>query len=128
MDWPAKYGLLVMSVFTIDTSAEAAAVPLLPVLSVLLLVFGSFSAGVAVALLSNAPAALIVAVTVIDVLAPLARLATVQGNAAHAPLTLVIVRLVGVSATWMFVAVDGPALAMRSEYVMLWPALNRSEE
>src|ERR1043165_9371188 len=109
---PAMYGLLVMSVFTIDTSAEAAAVRLFPVVSVLFAVFWSFSAGVAVALLSNAPAAVIVAVTVIDVLAPLARLAIVQGNPAHAPLTPVIVRFVGVSVTWMFVAVEGPAFAI----------------
>ncbi len=66
----------------------------------------------AVALLSNAPAALIVAVTVIVAFAPDASEAIVHGNAAQPPpLTLVIVRFVGVSVTRMLVAVEGPALA-----------------
>ena len=100
---------------TIETSADADALPPLPVLSVLFPVFGSGCAAVAFALLSNAPAASMVAVAVIVVLAPEARLAMVQGSAAHPPpLTLVMVRLVGVSVTWMLVAVDGPALATKS--------------
>src|SRR6266581_7976535 len=112
---PAPNGPEVMSFFPSETSAEAEAVPLLPLLSVLFPVLGSVSAGVAVALLSNAPAALIVAVTVIVVFAPEARLGMVQGSAAPPPpLTLVMVRLVGVSVTWMLVAVDGPALATSS--------------
>ena len=74
--------------------------------------FGSLSAAVAVALLSKAPAALIVAVTVMVVFALLARLAIAHGSAAQPlPLTFVIDRFVGVSVTWMLVAVDGPALA-----------------
>src|SRR5215212_1765368 len=95
-----------------DTSAEAAAVPLLPALSVLFATFVSDSSGVAVAVLSNAPAALMVAVTLMVVLAPEARLAMVHGRAAQPePLTLVMVRLDGVSVTWTLVAVEGPALA-----------------
>src|SRR5258708_3873304 len=128
-----------------ETSTDGApVVPPLPVLSVLLFVFGSISAGVAVALLSkspeavmlavvllarcvsvragvavavlsNAPGALIVAVTLMVVLAPEAREAIVPGRAAQPlPLTLVMVRFVGVSVTWMFVAVDGPAFATTS--------------
>jgi len=54
-------------------------VPPLPVLSVLFGGFGSGCEAVAFALLSKAPAAVIVAVTVIVVLAPEARLAIVQG-------------------------------------------------
>ena len=62
--------------------------------------------------MSKAPAADIVAVTVIVVFALLARLAIVHGSAAQPlPETFVIDRFVGVSVTWMFVAVDGPALA-----------------
>src|SRR5437763_490517 len=95
-----------------ETSADAPAVPPLPVLSVLLTRFGSDSAGVAVALLSNVPASFPARRTSDLVLAPEARLAMVQGSAAQPlPLTLVMVRLVGVSVTWMLVAVDGPALA-----------------
>src|SRR5436190_6810006 len=100
-------GPLVVRVFTSETSAEAAAVPPLPELSALLLAFGSDSVPVAVAMLSNAPAATIVAVTLMVMLAPEARLAMVQGSAAQPePVTLVMVRLVGVSVTWMLVAVD----------------------
>src|SRR5215212_12029676 len=96
-------------------SAEAAAEPPLPVLSVLLAMFGSGSAAVAVALLSKAPAALMVAVTLMVVFAPEARLAIVQGSAAQPePETLVMVRFVGVSVTWMLVAMDRPALATSS--------------
>src|SRR6185295_17517010 len=104
------YGAAVSSVFVTVMSAWAAAV--LPSVSELLPVLGSFSTAVAEAVLSNAPAALIVAVTVMFVFAPEARLAIVQGeNDAHAPLTFVIVRFDGVSVTVMFVAVDGPAFA-----------------
>src|SRR5260221_14792410 len=93
---PAVYGPAVTSVLTIDTSGLAAATPPLPVLSVLLAGFGSGSAAVAVALLSNAPAALIVAVTVMLAEPPDTMNPTVQGNAAQPPPdTLVIVRLVG---------------------------------
>src|SRR5205809_890075 len=107
-------GPLVTSVFASETSAEVPALPALPVLSVLLARFGSDSVGVAVALLSNVPVALMVAVTLMVVFAPEARLGMVQGSAAQPePLTLVMVRLVGVSVTWMLVAVDGPALAMK---------------
>src|SRR5450759_5541202 len=79
MDWPAWNGPEVVSVFTSETSTEAAAVPPLPVLSVLFAVFESDSAGVAVAVLSNAPAAVIVAVTLIVTFAPLASEAIMHG-------------------------------------------------
>ena len=89
--------------------------PPLPVLSVLLPGFGSGSVAETVALLSKAPAALMVAVTLMVTFAPEARLAMVQGRAAQPPpLTLVMVRFVGVSVTWTLVAVDGPALATNS--------------
>src|SRR5258708_581349 len=98
MVWPAVNGPEVRSVFTSDTSADAAAVPPLPVLSVLLEGTGSGSFAVAVALLSNAPTALIVAVTVMVAFAPTPRLPSVHGRAEQPPpLTLVIVRLVGES-------------------------------
>src|SRR5439155_1341687 len=93
--WPTLNGPDVVSVLTSDRSAAEAAVPPLRVLSELSAMLGSSSAGVAVAALSNAPAALIVAVTLTVVLAPEARLAMVQGSAAQPePLTLVIDRLV----------------------------------
>src|SRR5450759_5347969 len=115
MDWPAWNGPEVVSVFTSETSTEAAAVPPLPVLSVLFAVFESNSAGVAVAVLSKAPAAVIVAVTVIVTFAPLASDAIVHGSAAQPPpVTFVIVMFVGVSVTWMLVAGDGPAFATTS--------------
>src|SRR5260221_7570492 len=80
------------------SSEVGSAVLPLPVLSVLFARFGSDSAGVAVAVLSNAPAAVIVAVTVIVVFAPEARLAMVQGKAAQPPpVTFVMVMLVRVS-------------------------------
>src|SRR5437764_191677 len=107
-------GPAVVNVLTIDTSADAAAVPPLPVLSVLLPVFGSGSAPDAVALLSNAPAAVMVAVTLMVVLAPEASVAIVHGSEAQAPVTLVMVRFDGVSVTWILVAVDGPAFATTS--------------
>src|SRR3954451_12207797 len=114
MVWPAWNGPAVTSVFTIDTSAEAVAVPPLPVLSVLFPVFGSNSAGVAVAVLSKAPAAVIVAATLIVVFAPDASEAIVHGSAAQAPETVPRVMFVGVSVTWIDVAVDGPAFATTS--------------
>src|SRR5437667_366939 len=107
-------GPAVVSVFTTETSADAPAVPPLPVLSVLLPLFGSGSVAETVALLSNAPTAVIVAMTVMVVFAPESRLEIVHGSDPQAPLTLVMVRFVGVSETWMLVAVDGPALAMKS--------------
>src|SRR5437667_190584 len=98
-----------------EMSTEVPAVPPLPVLSVLSARFGSSSAGVAVAELSKAPAASIVAVTLMVVFAPEASEGIVHGRAAQPlPLTLVMVRFVGVSVTWMLVAVDGPAFATRS--------------
>src|SRR6476619_5835959 len=106
MLWPTEYGRCVVSVLTTDTSADAAALPPLPVLSVLLPGTGSDSFAATVAVLSNAPAALIVAVTVIVAFAPTPRLAMVHGSAAQPPpLTLVMVRFVGVSVTCTFVAV-----------------------
>src|SRR5436189_38756 len=105
-------GPAVVNVLTIETSADAAAVPPLPVLSVLLPVFGSDSVPFAVALSSTALSRSIVAVTVMTVFAPEARLAMMHGeNDVQAPLTIVVVRFAGVSVTLMFVAVDGPALA-----------------
>jgi hypothetical protein len=90
-------------------------VPPLPVASVLFAGVGSLCDAVAVARLSNAPAAVMVAVTVIVLLTPDARLAIVHGNAVQPPpLTPVIVRLVGVSVTLIVVAVEGPAFATRS--------------
>src|SRR6266498_2039574 len=92
------------------------AVPPLPVLSVLFEVSGSVSSAETLALLSNAPGAVIVAVTVIVTFAPEASDAIVHGSAAQPPpLTFVIDRFVGVSVTWTFVAVDGPALALLSK-------------
>src|SRR5437870_3707042 len=97
------------AVFTMLRSTMIApVVPPLPLLSMLFAlfgsnsfaVFGSNSVAVAVALLSNAPTAVIVAATLMVVFAPLTRLAIVQGSAAQPlPLTLVIVRFVGVSVT-----------------------------
>src|SRR5207253_10827069 len=105
--------------------ADAAAVPLLPVLSVLLAVFGSGSVAVAVAVLSNAPTGLIVAVTVIVAFAPEASEAIVHGRAAQPPpVTFVIVRFVGVSVTCTDVAVEGPAFATTSVYTTDCPIVN----
>src|SRR5204862_4280888 len=106
-------GPAVVNVLTIETSADAAAVPPLPLLSELLFVFGSVSVAETVVLLSNAPAALIVAVTVSATFAPELMLGIVQGNGSEQPppLRFVSVRFVGVSVTCTFVAVDGPALA-----------------
>src|SRR5258706_12122064 len=115
MVWPLVKRPAVVSLFWTETGVEASAVPMLPVLSELLLVFGSGSVADTVAVLSKAPTALIVAVTLMVTLAPEARVAMVKGRAAQPPpLTLVMVRLDGVSVTWTLVAVDGPALATRS--------------
>src|SRR5438874_2533922 len=115
MESPMWNGELVVNVLTIETSADGSALPPFPLLSALLPVFVSNSAGVASAPLSNAPVAVIVAVTLMVVFAPLARLAIVHGSAAQPlPLTFVMVRFVGVSVTWMAVAVDGPAFATTS--------------
>src|SRR5258706_339433 len=112
MLWLTVKGPLVVSVFTTDTSAEAAAVPPFPVLSGLFGGLGSGSFAETFAVLSNGPAAVIVAVTLMVTFAPEARLAIVHGNAAHPPpLTFVMLRFVGVSVTCTFVAVDGPAFA-----------------
>src|SRR5436190_1814420 len=103
---------LIVTVVTTTAMSDVPALPPLPLLSVLLPGFGSGSVPFAVATLSNAPEALIVAVTLMAVFAPEARLAMMHGaNDVQAPLTLVIVRFVGVSVTVMFVAVDGPPFA-----------------
>src|SRR5258706_104733 len=108
-------GPAVVSVLTTETSADKVAVPPLPVLSVLFARFGSNSVAETVDVLSNAPAALIVAVTLMVTFAPEARLAMVHGSAAQPPpLTFVMVMFDGVSVTCTFVAVDGPALATKS--------------
>src|SRR5260221_14099274 len=85
IDCPAMNGPAVTSVLTIDTSALAAATPPLPVLSVLLPGFGSGSAAVAVALLADAPAAVIVAGTRIVAFAPHASEGIVHGNPGQPP-------------------------------------------
>src|SRR5687768_4181486 len=110
-------GPAVVSVFTIDTSADGPVLPPLPVLSVLSVGSGSGSVAETVAVLSNAPSASMVAVTVIVISAPEASEAIVHGSATQPPpLTLVVVRFDGVSVTWTFVAVDdGPAFATSSE-------------
>src|SRR5262249_40493067 len=94
------------------TSADAVAVPPLPLLSVLLLVFGSVSFAVTPAALSNAPAAAIVADTLIVFLlaTPTANEAELHGRALQAPPTVPRARCAGVSLTCTFVAVDGPLL------------------
>src|SRR5436190_24219950 len=111
MIWPIVYGPAVVSVFTTETSAEAPVTPLLPLLSVLLPGFGSGCVAETVAVLSKAPGAVIVAVTVMVAFPPAAMLGMVQGSAAQPPpVTFVMLRFVGVSVTCTFVAVDGPAL------------------
>src|ERR1043165_5574567 len=115
MVWPRWKGPAVVSVFTIDTSTAVPVTPLLPELSVLFAVFGSNSAAVAVAVLPSARGAVSVAVTWIVVFARAAGEAIVHGSAEQPlPLTFVIVRFVGVSVTWIDVAVDGAALDMTS--------------
>src|SRR5438128_1298821 len=111
MVWPMCHGPAVVSVLVIETSAEVLAVPPLPLLSVLLPVFGSVSVAETLALLSKAP----VAVTVMVTFAPLLIDGIVHGSAAQPPpVSSVIYRFVGVSVTWTFVAVEGPALATKS--------------
>src|SRR5947209_6871468 len=114
MLWSIAYGPAVVNVLTTETSADDVALPPLPVLSVLLPGTGSDSVPLALAVLSNAAAAVIVAVTVIVVFAPAASVAMVHGSARQPPVTLVMVMFDGVSVTWMFVAGDGPALLMKS--------------
>src|SRR5262245_30650135 len=104
-------GPAVVSVFTIETSAEGRAVS--P--AVALLFEGSRSVTVvdAVAVLLNAPAALIVAVTVTLSVSVADRFGGtgVQGNDEQPePVTLVMVRLVGVSLMDTAKAASGPAL------------------
>ena len=82
-----------------DTSAETPVTPPLPVLSVLLPLFGSDCVADAVALLSKEPAAVMVAVTLMVTFDPEARLAIVHGSVVQAPVTVVMVRFVGVSVT-----------------------------
>src|SRR5215203_5674645 len=95
---PGLNGPAVFSDFVIARSADRAAVPPLLVLSVLFDESGSGSVAETVAVLSNAPAALMVAVTVIDAFAPAASDGMVHGSAAQPPpLTLVMVRFDGVS-------------------------------
>src|SRR3954466_107934 len=110
MLWPALNGRLVIRVLFTETSAEATAVPPLPVLSVLLPGTGSGCVAATVAELSNEPAATIVAGTGIDALAPLVSEPMLQGSGSEQPppVTFVIERFDGVSATVTFVAVDGP--------------------
>src|SRR5947209_19000177 len=120
MLWPIVYGAAVVNVLTIDTSADAAAVPPLPMLSVLLVTFGSGSLAETFAVLSNEPAALIVAVTVMVTFDPTPRVAIVHGSALQPPpVTFVMARFVGVSLTCTLVAIDGPAFATTSVYVTL---------
>src|SRR5438309_2251873 len=115
MLWPTMNGPQVVRVFTTDTSAAAARRTVSDVKSVVLGLSGSGWVAETVELLSNEPAALMVAVTVMAALAPTPRVAMVHGSATHPPpLTLVMVRFVGVSVTWTFVAVDGPAFATTS--------------
>src|SRR5258708_3633650 len=98
MLWPAVNGPEVTRVFTSETSAEAPVVPPLPVLSVLLDVFGSGWAAVAVAFNATAPAEIFALSLHVAVPISEARLAMVHGRAAQPPpVTLVMVRFVGVS-------------------------------
>src|SRR5260221_3007380 len=92
------------------SSEVGSAVLPLPTLSVLFARFGSDSAGVAVAVLSNAPAAVIVAVTLMVTFAPEARLAMVQGKAAQPPpAPFGMVRVVGVAGAVVTAALHCPA-------------------
>src|SRR5215212_7013676 len=103
------YGPAVVKVLIIVMSADATAVPPLPVLSVLLFGFGSKSWPLTVALLSNGPAALMVAVTLIvrGWLTSSAGM-IVHGSEVQPPLTLTIVRFVVVSVSCTFTAGEGP--------------------
>src|SRR5262245_30944485 len=105
---PAVKGPAVTRVLTRETSAEAVAVPPLLVGAVVLAVLGSASVSVGLALLSKPPAVPTRRSSDLVALAPGARLGMVQGRVEQpAPLTLVIVRLVGVSVTRMLVAGEG---------------------
>ena len=95
----------------VSSTASMTLVEMSPSLPVLLVVSGSASVGVAVALLLNAPSAVIVPVTVIVALAFGAIEAIVHGIAVQAPVNTRPDRFVGVSLTATFVAVDGPAFA-----------------
>src|SRR5688572_22997038 len=97
--------------FGMETAhAGATAIVLPPALSVSLVLFVSPEVA-AVALLSNAPALLIFAVTVIEVAGPGGTVATVHGKAVQPePLTPVIIKFVGESVTCTLVAVVGPVL------------------
>src|SRR5215212_8847543 len=122
MVWPTLYGGDVLSTLSSTMSANGSALPPLPVLSVLLPGTGSASVAVTVTELSNGPGAPIVAVTVMGSFAPGARLGIVHGRAEQfVLLTVWMDRFDGVSATCTFVAVDGPALATTSVYVMVCP-------
>ena len=105
------------NIFTVCKSVTPTAVPpLLPSVpsSVSLAGLPSFSSALTEAVLLNAPGPSMVAVTVIVTsLAglPAAMLGMVQGKPVQPPpLTLVIVRLLGVSATTTLFAVSGPSL------------------
>ena len=111
---PAKNGPLLSSVLVTCTSAEAVAVPPLSTSSVLFESLGSDSSASTVTTLSNAPAASIVAVTVMLTLVIGFMLAILHGREAQAPLTPVMVRLVGVSTTLTLVAGCGPPLVTTS--------------
>ena len=81
-------------------SALVPADPPLPVLSVLFDGTGSVSSALTVVLLSNAPLALMVALTVMVSLLPLVNDGMVQGKAEQlVELTVLMVKLVGVSVT-----------------------------
>src|SRR5260370_24788305 len=112
MVWPMVKGPDVTSVLTTDTSADGRAVP--PAVVVLFAVLGSKSFPFAVAVLLNAPAAVIVAVTVMTRVFPMTMnggLLIVHGSEEQlAPLTVWMVIFVGVSFTTTNPAADGPAL------------------
>src|SRR5688572_972435 len=114
MLWPGTNGPAVLSVLVILTSADSAAVPPLPASSVLFEVSGSGSVAETLAVLSNAPAASMVAVTVIDAFAPEASDGIVHGSATQSPVTPVMVRFDGVSVTCTVVAVLGPEFSTNS--------------
>src|SRR5438270_433040 len=115
MLWLIEYGPAVVNVLTIETSADAAAVPPLPVLSVLLPGTGSGSVARSEERRVGKEGGARGAGTEMVAIGPTARLAMVQGRAAQPPpVTLVMVRFAGESETCTFVAMDGPALATKS--------------
>src|SRR3954447_22953342 len=125
MVWPMVNGPAVVNVLTIETSAEAAAVPPLPLLSVLFARFGSPSVALTVALLSNAPGALILAATVIVSVAPLAIEAPGRGTpGVFVRVALLIVGFAAVSVLCGFGAGDGPLFVTSSVYWMVCPWMN----